>query len=95
MNGEVMKESATLRQHYSRSPRLSRNEPISEKSKEEASTYNSTTDDALARPAASDWLCKYGIWTKESIRNVSCEFFTEHFLPTNELTGRTFFSIAI
>jgi hypothetical protein len=33
--------------------------------------------------------------TKESIRNVSCEFFTEHYLPTNEFTERTFFSIPI
>jgi hypothetical protein len=38
------------------------------KSKEEAPSYNATTDDALARPADSDWPGKYQIRIKESIR---------------------------
>jgi hypothetical protein len=63
----------------------------SEVSKEEAPNYNATTDDALW-PADSDWLCKYDVRTKQSIHNASCELFTEHFLPTNEITERTFFS---
>jgi hypothetical protein len=55
------------------------------KSKEEAPTYNATTDDALARPAASGWPCRYYIRTKESIRNViSCELFTQYSSPATE-----------
>jgi hypothetical protein len=34
-------------------------------------------------PGDSDWPYKCYIRTKESIRNVSCELFTKHFLPTN------------
>jgi hypothetical protein len=39
---------ATLRQHYSRSPRPSRNEPTPPESKEEAPNFNATTNGALA-----------------------------------------------
>jgi hypothetical protein len=56
VNSEITKRSATLRQHRSRLPRPSQN-GAHLKSKEEAPNYNATTDDALARPAASGWPC--------------------------------------
>jgi hypothetical protein len=84
MNGEITKERSVtpaLQSFVSSKPK--RAHPNS--NKEEAPNYNATTGDALARPAASGcWPCKYQIRTKDSIRNVSCELFTQYYSPATE-----------
>jgi hypothetical protein len=82
MNGEITKERSvtpTLQSFASSKPK--RAHP---KSKEEAPNYNATTDDALARPAASASGCagRAHIKSGQRIR-----------FATSQL--RTFFSIAI
>jgi hypothetical protein len=82
VNGEIMKKRSAMP-----APQLFASSKLKQahlKSKEEAPNYNATTDDALARSTGSGWPCKYQIWTKETIRNVSCALCTQDYSTATE-----------